>query len=140
MRSVDTTTPGACSSEAHASQVESIQRQSPQWAVRAMPDMSVTALGCDAADVAAWDHAGAPSAAESPVFVVGFPRSGTTLLELALDAHPQLKSMDEQRFVQDALDELMAAGRRLSAAAARCVARSSRTRARAGIGSASRRR
>ena len=96
--------------EAHASQVESIQRQSPQWAVRAMPDMSVTARGCDAADVAAWDHAGAPSAAESPVFVVGFPRSGTTLLELALDAHPQLKSMDEQRFVQDALDELLAAG------------------------------
>ena len=75
-----------------------------------MPDMSVTARGCDAADVAAWDHAGAPSTAESPVFVVGFPRSGTTLLELALDAHPQLKSMDEQRFVQDALDELMAAG------------------------------
>ena len=96
--------------EAHASLLESIQRQSPQWALRAMPDMSVTARGCDAADVAAWDHAGAPSAAESPVFVVGFPRSGTTLLELALDAHPQLKSMDEQRFVQDAIDELMAAG------------------------------
>jgi tetratricopeptide (TPR) repeat protein len=96
--------------EAHASQVESIQRQSPQWALRAMPDMSVTALGCDAADIAAWDHSGAPSSAGSPVFVVGFPRSGTTLLELALDAHPQLKSMDEQRFVQDALDELIAAG------------------------------
>jgi tetratricopeptide (TPR) repeat protein len=96
--------------EAHASQVESIQRQSPQWAVRAMPDMSVTARGCDPADVAAWDHTGAPSTAMSPVFVVGFPRSGTTLLELALDAHPQLKSMDEQRFVQDALEELMAAG------------------------------
>jgi len=96
--------------EAHASQVDDIQRQSPQWAVRAMPDMSVTARGCEAADVAAWDHAGAPSTAESPVFVVGFPRSGTTLLELALDAHPQLKSMDEQRFVQDALDELVAAG------------------------------
>jgi len=96
--------------EAHASQVDSIQRQSPQWQVRAMPDMSVTARGCDAADVAAWDHAGSPSTAESPVFVVGFPRSGTTLLELALDAHPDLKSMDEQRFVQDALDELVAAG------------------------------
>ena len=96
--------------EAHASQVQSIQRQSPQWALRALPDMSVTALGCAAADVAAWDHSGAPSTAESPVFVVGFPRSGTTLLELALDAHPQLKSMDEQRFVQDALDELVAAG------------------------------
>jgi len=96
--------------EAHASQAESIQRQSPQWTLRALPDMSVTALGCDAADVAAWDHTGAPSSVESPVFVVGFPRSGTTLLELALDAHPQLKSMDEQRFVQDALDELVASG------------------------------
>jgi len=96
--------------EAHASQVDSIQRQVPQWTLRAMPDMSVTALGCDAADVAAWDHAGAPATADSPVFVVGFPRSGTTLLELALDAHPNLKSMDEQRFVQDALDELAAAG------------------------------
>ena len=96
--------------EAHASQFDAIQRQSPQWQVRAMPDMSITARGCDPADVAAWDHAGAPSTAESPVFVVGFPRSGTTLLELALDAHPQLKSMDEQRFVQDALDDLLAAG------------------------------
>jgi tetratricopeptide (TPR) repeat protein len=96
--------------EAHASQVESIQRQSPQWAVRAMPDMAITSLVCDPADVAAWDHAGAPPTAESPVFVVGFPRSGTTLLELALDAHPQLKSMDEQRFVQDVLDDLVAAG------------------------------
>ena len=125
--------------EAHASQVESIQRQSPQWALRAMPDMSVTARGCDAADVAAWDHAGAPSAADSPVFVVGFPRSGTTLLELALDAHPQLKSMDEQRFVQDAFDELMAAGadypQRL-----RDVSREVLDRVRGGIGSASRRR
>ncbi len=96
--------------EAHASQIESIQRQSPQWVVRAMPDMSVTARGCEPEDVAAWDHGGAPPAAMSPVFVVGFPRSGTTLLELALDAHPQLKSMDEQRFVQDALDGLIAAG------------------------------
>ncbi len=95
--------------EAHASQVASIQRESPQWQMRAMPDMSVTALGCDAADVAAWNDDG-PSTAESPVFVVGFPRSGTTLLELALDAHPQLKSMDEQRFVQDALDDLVTEG------------------------------
>ncbi|MFO1402202.1 MAG: sulfotransferase, partial [Steroidobacteraceae bacterium] len=36
--------------------------------------------------------------------------SGTTLLELTLDAHPQLVSMDEQPFVQNALDDLRAAG------------------------------
>jgi hypothetical protein len=72
--------------------------------------MAITELACESEDVAAWDHAGAPSTADSPVFVVGFPRSGTTLLELSLDSHPQLKSMDEQRFVQDALDDLVAAG------------------------------
>lgn len=47
-----------------------------------------------------------PSAEASPVFVVGFPRSGTTLLEQMLDAHPALASMDEQTFVQDAIDDM----------------------------------
>ena len=34
-----------------------------------------------------------------PVFVVGFPRSGTTLLEQLLDAHPALASSAEQPFL-----------------------------------------
>ncbi len=42
----------------------------------------------------------APGAMESPVFVVGFPRSGTTLLEQILAAHEALVSVDEQPFVQ----------------------------------------
>ena len=46
---------------------------------------------CDPQDVARWDDAGAPGAADSPIFIVGFPRSGTTLLEMVLDAHPQLQ-------------------------------------------------
>jgi len=45
-----------------------------------------------------------------PIFVVGFPRSGTTLLEQLLDAHPQLQSMDEQLAVESAIDELRALG------------------------------
>lgn len=32
---------------------------------------------------------------EPPIFVVGFPRSGTTLLEQILDAHPDLVTLDE---------------------------------------------
>ena len=45
-----------------------------------------------------------------PVFVVGFPRSGTTLLEQLLDAHPGLVSFDEQPFLQNILRRLSAGG------------------------------
>jgi len=38
---------------------------------------------------------------DTPVFLVGFPRSGTTLLEVALDSHPQLVTMEEKPFVVD---------------------------------------
>jgi tetratricopeptide (TPR) repeat protein len=51
-----------------------------------------------AADYHQWPELSAPDAAQSPVFVVGFPRSGTTLLEQMLDAHPSLQSMDERPF------------------------------------------
>ena len=43
-----------------------------------------------------------------PVFVVGFPRSGTTLLEQLLDAHSGLVSFDEQPFVQRIVKRLSA--------------------------------
>jgi hypothetical protein len=49
-----------------------------------------------AADYAGWPMLRSPSMAHSPVFIVGFPRSGTTLLEQMLDAHPGFQSMDEQ--------------------------------------------
>ncbi|MBX4298703.1 sulfotransferase, partial [Mycobacterium tuberculosis] len=45
---------------------------------------------------------------ESPVFIVGFPRSGTTLLEQVLDAHPILRSMDERPYLAMAASELTA--------------------------------
>lgn len=45
-----------------------------------------------------------------PVFVVGFPRSGTTLLEQLLDAHPALVSFDEQPFLQHVVRRLDAEG------------------------------
>jgi len=50
------------------------------------------------ADYRSWPELQAPDVSQSPVFVVGFPRSGTTLLEQMLDAHPQLQSMDERPF------------------------------------------
>jgi hypothetical protein len=45
-----------------------------------------------------------------PIFVVGFPRSGTTLLEQLLDAHPALVSFDEQPFLQKAILQIQSWG------------------------------
>jgi tetratricopeptide (TPR) repeat protein len=96
--------------QANRSQAIFIRRNRPMAAVRGIPQLDVANYHCDPADVALWDHAGAPSAADSPVFVVAFPRSGTTLLELTLDAHPLLRSMDEQPFVQNALEDMLKHG------------------------------
>lgn len=47
--------------------------------------------------------AGAP--ANSPIFFVGFPRSGTTLLETILKAHPRIVSADERAWVRMTMEE-----------------------------------
>lgn len=49
---------------------------------------------------------------EDPVFIVGFPRSGTTLLEQLLDSHPALQSMDEQLAIETTIDEMRYLGYR----------------------------
>lgn len=100
----------AALTEAHASQVEHLKLTAPMAVMRGMPTWEIAKWSCDPADIAQWDTTGAPSVEESPVFVVAFPRSGTTLLEQTLDAHPQLKSMDEQPIVQAALDDMVALG------------------------------
>lgn len=46
--------------------------------------------------VADWPRPTADDRARDPVFFVGFPRSGTTLLEVALDAHPGLSVLEER--------------------------------------------
>lgn len=38
----------------------------------------------------------APNGPPAPVFLIGFPRSGTTLLEQVLDSHPQIQTMEER--------------------------------------------
>ena len=42
--------------------------------------------------------------AETPVFLVGFPRSGTTLLDVILDSHPRIQTLAEKPTVH-ALEE-----------------------------------
>ena len=50
--------------------------------------------------------ADAPPMAASPIFVVGFPRSGTTLVEQMLAAHPEVVSMDERPLLLETLQAL----------------------------------
>ena len=97
----------AAATEAHQSQVAWLRLTSPAATLRSSPILSVTDHHCDPADVAAWDTMGAPGIEASPVFVVGFPRSGTTLLELTLDAHPGLVGMDEQPFLRDTVQDIL---------------------------------
>lgn len=96
--------------EAHESQIEQLKLSAPLAVARGAPVMEITQYSCDPADVAQWDDSDAPALAESPIFVVAFPRSGTTLLEQTLDAHPLLQSMDEQPLVQNALDDIIGLG------------------------------
>ncbi|MDQ6648166.1 MAG: sulfotransferase [Pseudomonadota bacterium] len=57
-----------------------------------------------------WKPLPAPPAGRQPIFVVGFPRSGTTLLEQMLDAHPDLRSMDERAFIHDLTEAMEMTG------------------------------
>jgi len=68
---------------------------------------------------AAVDSIGAQTWAQNPaapagsadvlghVFLLGFPRSGTTLLEVALDGHPQVTSIEEHELLTDAVLKFM---------------------------------
>jgi tetratricopeptide (TPR) repeat protein len=96
--------------DAHAAQRLQLSRTHPQLDGWSEPPLVITRRGCRADDTARWPAVAGPSAAASPVFIVAFPRSGTTLLEQMLDAHPALVTMDEQPFLQNAIDELVDAG------------------------------
>jgi len=58
--------------------------------------------------VAKWRDVGAPSDVRPPVFLVGFPRSGTTLLDTILRSHPDIAVVEEQGGVSAMLAHLTA--------------------------------
>jgi len=84
--------------EAHRSQLAFLERATGKASEEQSQLWALTADGCDPDDFALWESAGTTMEG-SPIFIVGFPRSGTTLLEQMLDAHPLLQSMDEQPFL-----------------------------------------
>ena len=73
-----------------------------------------------AADPAAWRTApkAGPQPAAGHVVLVGFPRSGTTLLEQALAGHPQVAALEEAPTLAAAHDAFLASGAGLERLAA----------------------
>jgi len=49
---------------------------------------------------------GSPFEGRSPVFMFGFPRSGTTLLDVALDSHPNIVTVEEQSTIMGVIELL----------------------------------
>ena len=95
--------------EAHRSQLAFLERATGKTSEEQSQLWALTAHGCDPDDIALWENARTAMEA-GPIFIVGFPRSGTTLLEQMLDAHPWLQSMDEQPFLLRAVARIAAQG------------------------------
>jgi tetratricopeptide (TPR) repeat protein len=62
-------------------------------------------------DAARWKSRPAPgpdfSGVREHVFLLGFPRSGTTLLEVILEGHPEVVSLEEHELLIDPVQEFM---------------------------------
>lgn len=88
---------------AHAARRRQVDDDHPALA---RSDSLYLALDDDSVGIRWPDPAAIDDGRRDPVFVVGFPRSGTTLLEQLLDAHSQLASFDEQPFVRRLVQSL----------------------------------
>ncbi len=51
-----------------------------------------------------WEPVRAPTIGANPAFLIGFPRSGTTLLNHVLDSHGAIRTMEEKPPAQDLMD------------------------------------
>jgi tetratricopeptide (TPR) repeat protein len=99
-----------------AGKAEAHRFHAPQFGPQAGPTALDRALDMaariEAADPAAWseiDRSDAGDAA-SHVFLMGFPRSGTTLLEQVLASHPDVATLDERTAMVDAEVEYLQPG------------------------------
>ena len=94
--------------DAHAAQLAIARSVVPE--LLAPDSQPLHMVEVDRAAYARWTPLPAPDSRQSPVFVVGFPRSGTTLLEQMLDAHPDFRSMDERAFIHELTERMEQAG------------------------------
>ncbi|GAB2557948.1 tetratricopeptide repeat-containing sulfotransferase family protein [Rhodanobacter koreensis] len=91
---------------AHEWQVQELRIASPEFFVPDCAALPAALPHVTPETYRRWPTTSAPDSRDSPVFIVGFPRSGTTLLEQMLDAHPGLQSMDENPFFNRLADKL----------------------------------
>jgi len=91
---------------AHALKVEEMRHVAPEQFEPGAPALPTAVPDVSAEDYRNWPVFQAPDARNSPIFIVGFPRSGTTMLEQMLDAHPGLQSMDENPYFNRLADTL----------------------------------
>lgn len=66
----------------------------------------------DGVQLATWRAA--PTAQEVPVFLIGFPRSGTTLLDQILASHPEITTLEERDTLIDAATAFLGDGQDIS--------------------------
>ncbi len=95
---------------AHEGQMKVAVQLVPELAEPSANPLNIIDFYVTAEQRQAWKPVDAPTVEDSPVFVLGFPRSGTTMLEQMLDAHPGLVSMDERPFVQRVVERMQAMG------------------------------
>ncbi len=90
--------------QAHAAQLEIARNVVPELLAPGSRPLQVIGGCVEPRAHANWKPLSSPDSRQSPVFVVGFPRSGTTLLEQMIDAHPDFRSMDERAYIHDLIE------------------------------------
>jgi tetratricopeptide (TPR) repeat protein len=99
--------------EAYATYVRANARLQAVYASRYLGERSALAYlhaasaALDRAEPADWRRRAPPSGAVGHVFLLGFPRSGTTLLEVVLDGNPAIASLEEQELLIDGVQRYL---------------------------------
>lgn len=96
--------------DAHEAQLTIARTIVPELMTEDSEPLAMANLIVSHAERHRWTALRPPRNEQNPVFVVGFPRSGTTLLEQMLDAHPNFRAMDERAFVYELTERMTAAG------------------------------
>jgi len=94
----------------HQSQLKIAAQLVPELMEPSANPLNITEFYVSPEQFRRWKPIDAPALQDSPIFVLGFPRSGTTMLEQMLDAHAGMASMDERPFVQRVIERMQSLG------------------------------